>query len=314
MAGNNRRLSRQRLVLLISTILLFVALLVAIAVLAYAELENGQSPAIILYVLLSVAIGAIAIRLAAVQHSNFRLLREGLRDDLSESLEGIKLDMSKLLSSRVEVKDSRDALLESVSDLYSDAANAAKGARAGQVIVVLFGASSVQPKASETTRGAEGDATQTPYDRFMFARKQAEDAGVIFQRYVRLFDDKNFMGRSPEIRDGYLVWLQEQIDLMKRSPLYQLTNARRAPRWKAIRSSIITDSFFIDVLGDGESGFVMKGRDFCRSQQRNAEAYINSTEGGRSPILDKFDKFSVGRLEEHLKEMRELNSGGPRDG
>ena len=303
--------TRLRLLVRASVGLMLFGLFLAITLLAFAEYNAGNSPAIWIYVVFGVGLGFVLLRLAAIQSENFSRLRTDLKQDVSTGLAELQLEAAKLLSSKVEVKNGRDDLLDAISAVFSEALPSASKGYALEVIL-LFGASSIQPKASDADSSGHPEGLQTPYDRFVLARQRAETEGIRFHRYVRLFDDKNFLGRSPEIREAYLIWLKEQIALMKRSPLYVLINARRAPRWKAIRSSIISNSSFIDVLGDGESGFIVHGADFSSTQRANAQKYIDSTNGGRTAVIDRFSQdYGLGNLEGHLAEMTQLNDQGP---
>jgi hypothetical protein len=308
--------TRLRLLVRASVGLMLFGLFSAITLLAFAEYNAGNSPAIWIYVVFGVGLGFVLLRLAAIQSENFSRLRADLKQDVSAGLASLQLEAGKLLSSKVEVKNGRDDLLDAISAVFSDAAvrsEALPSASKGYApeVILLFGASSIQPKASDADSSGHPEGLQTPYDRFVLARQRAETEGIRFHRYVRLFDDKNFLGRSPEIREAYLIWLKEQIALMKRSPLYVLINARRAPRWKAIRSSIISNSSFIDILGDGESGFIVHGADFSSTQRANAQKYIDSTNGGRTAVIDRFSQdYGLGNLEGHLAEMTQLNDQG----
>ena len=65
---------------------------------------------------------------------------------------------------------------------------------------------------------------------------------------------------------------------------------------------------FIDILGDGESGFLIRGDQFAKAQKRNSHDYIGKT-AGRIPILNIFRQQNVDELKAHLAEMKTLLDG-----
>jgi hypothetical protein len=295
----------------LNVILAIVAFGIAI-VFGLLEGLRGNGVTLPVFVLLVAGLALLHWVLISRQRDNFQRLSNGLRLQVKDGLGTLQDRASKLLDSKVEVQHSREELLDAIAEVYEEVAAKAKAAKAASVadyqseIIKLFGASSVQPRPGEGQTGASIE--RTPFERFNEARDQAEQQSVLFHRYVRLFDEKNFLGRSKEIRVAYLHWLEDQISLLTRSNLHTLFNARRAPRWKAIRSSITSGTTFIDILGDGESGFVIKGGNFALAQRRNSDRYINSGSAGRKAILSRFSQRNVADLEEHLDEMKTLHN------
>jgi len=271
--------------------------------------KSGANPTTPLFIVLIIGLALIHWILVLRQRDDFKKLRAGLNNDVARGLEGVERHATDLLASKVDVLAKRTDVLEAIAEVYEMAANRARENKecgdGKPETIILFGASSIQPRAGEPINSSETE--ETPSERLDKARTKAERENVRFDRYVRLFDDKNFLGRSPEIRNAYLVWLGGQISLLTRSPLHTLYNARRAPRWKAIRSSVASETSFVDILGDGESGFVIRGDQFAKSQRRNSREYINDTTGGREPILGIFRQQNVDDLKKHFEEMSQLN-------
>lgn len=293
-------------------LLLFTSLILS-SLWAFVLVGRGQEIDIIFSIIILASFTTMMWRIGRAQSLNYENLRSSLRSDLKDGLELFKSDTTKLLDSKVDVKPNKDLLIEAIGDLYNNAAmrttegKAAADISHGRELIIMFGASDVQPKSSSTDERSD-DGSETPFDKYTKGRNAAEAADVIFHRYVRLFDDKNFRGRSFEIRRAYLVWLKEQISTIERYKSYVLMNARRAPRWKAIRSNIIAYDTYIDILGDGEAGFVIKGRAFAQAQIRNSNNYIRKASGSNDPILNTYDYTSVGKLKIHLEEMTILQN------
>lgn len=294
------------------TIYALLALLALGIALIYGvtALQNGASPAMPLFILLLVGIAFLHWILITRQRDDFKRLRAALNADVTRGLKSVEAKASGLLASKVDVLAKRSDVLETIAEVYKEAAESAEKKKSEGLVdrpetIILFGASSIQPKGDEPMNSSEME--ETPSEKLEKTRAKAEAQGVRFDRYVRLFDEKNFMGRSPGIRYAYLVWLQGQISLLTRSPLHTLYNARRAPRWKAIRSSVASDTTFVDILGDGESGFAIRGEQFAKSQKRNSKEYINDPTGGRDPIIAIYRQQTVDELKRHLEEMTQLN-------
>ena len=87
---------------------------------------------------------------------------------------------------------------------------------------------------------------------------------VDIKRYIHLFTPDYFKGRSQEIRSEYLNWLETQANNLEACSSYILVDAKRAADWGSTKSSIITTKGFIDVIGRGEGGILVKGEDIAR--------------------------------------------------
>lgn len=315
---NNTREPRKEFPIWLRAIYALLALLALGIALIYGvvALQNGANPAMPLFIMLLVGIALLHWILITRQRDDFKRLRATLNADVAKGLRSVESRATNLLASKVDVLAKRSEVLETMAEVYNNAAERVKKKKTEGLVgkpetIILFGASSIQPRVDEPINSSETE--ETPSEKLEKARAKAETQGVRFDRYVRLFDDKNFLGRSPGIRDAYLIWLEGQISLLTRSPLHVLYNARRAPRWKAIRSSVASDTTFVDILGDGESGFAIRGEQFAKSQKRNSKDYINDTTGGRKPIIAIYRQQTVDQLKTHLEEMKQLNSKSPRD-
>jgi hypothetical protein len=285
-----------------------LAMLGIVILLSVAELRSGGNPSILLYVAFLFIGTFVFVLQSFFISSELKAHKAQVKEAIDSGAERINGEMTELLSIRVTPMDSREALLSTISGVFERAAERAREKNKRPEVIVLFGASNIQQSGLAAVGEAVDEMTSSGFEKFVAARSMAENEGIQFHRYVRLFDDKSFPNRSPEIRRGYLLWLEEQVRLMKRSPLYVLVNARRAPRWKAIRSSIISETDFVDILGDGESGVLIAGQTFAATQRRNATRFINSVAGGREPVLDRYEQSTLPDLQRHIDEMLELNS------
>lgn len=291
-------------------IILFVLIAVGAMFWSFWLFYDGKDPTLILFLVLLCSFTFLLWKMTTVQNSNYNKLKQSIALIVNGGINAYSTVVEGLLASKVEVINSKEDLIGKIGKLYEEAAKLRKECPEIQQRIVLFGASDIQPMPSEESD--DSDEEETSFDLHRRGRLAAEEQGVVFERFIRFFDETSFLGRSRDIQENYVVWLDDQVSAMRRYSGYILCDAKRAPRWKAIRSSIISSNSFIDILGDGDAGFVIHGEEFANSQRRKARDYINLAKGSTNPILGRYELQNVDKLIEHIDKMRVLLEKKPK--
>lgn len=93
--------------------------------------------------------------------------------------------------------------------------------------------------------------------RTAMARLGSETIPVV--RYISLLEPSDYKRRGEQTRDAYIKWLEKQISLIERNPQYLLFDCPRAPSWGSSRSSIFTARALLDIVGNGQTGILIRG-------------------------------------------------------
>ena len=183
---------------------------------------------------------------------------EQTKEDIHDVLE-------KNLRPRVIQLDSREKVLATASRILDDAIKAPTDER----FVIFIGA------ASLCTQKIVGDAdedTTSPVDEYNNKVMNLDVAKVSVIRYVDLMTkQEEFVGRRSETLNEYLEWLRKQIDRLKSNPNYTLIDCKRAQPWGGSRSSIITHEACLDIVGEGDAGFLVKDDEISRTIRQSSE-------------------------------------------
>lgn len=176
----------------------------------------------------------------------------------------------------------------------------------GKYLVHYFGTANVSPSGDrKAVAAASSENALMPDDRYANAIRLLQENGIAIKRYVRLFEDPSFKRRQPLIREKYLKWIKGQVDLINGNANYVLIDARRAPRFQALRNFVITPDTYIDILGDGDHGYRIKGQSFASDQLGSALSYL--IEGDASLRKEYRQSNRNSTLQDHLNQLEALH-------
>ena len=196
------------------------------------------------------------------------------------------------------------AIIRKRPDLFSDTVP--------EVAIHYFGAATITPTEDQIKDSdALEDYRMSPVERFRDVNNELHDCNVGIHRYLRFFDLPGFERRTTEVRALYIDWLENQIKLIKGNDRYYLVNARRAPRFLAIRNFVITHNSYIGILGKGDSGFQVNGEAFAEQQLAAALDYIRSSRKSWPTIYSQ--SGGLEDLEVYLKDLKECHEEALKD-
>ena len=119
-------------------------------------------------------------------------------------------------------------------------------------------------------------STRSPGYKNAFEALLLPTNNAIVTRFIRLFDDKEFAARSSAFRQKHLDWLASEIQRVTNSDRYLFARSPRAPAWGTARSTIITRSAILDIIGEGDGAFFIKGGDIAKTVKDRTVDYFNS--------------------------------------
>lgn len=250
----------------------------------------GETPIMMMF------ITCVAVLVAAIFKDLYldRNIDRGL-DDVRVIARRTREDVNDLLETnlqpRITALDSPEKVIRSAIDILQEASQVPKEER----FVVFIGAGSLS---------SEPDST-APEDRVSLSedyknRLVALDAAKVkVTRYIALFDSKPNPPRKKETVKRYLAWMDKQMAMLASHSHYTLVNSPRAQPWGGSRSSIITSRAYLDIVGEGEAGFLVRGEEIARTLHRSSEKLL-STANNEKPY--KGDSESL----ERLKKKKEL--------
>lgn len=105
------------------------------------------------------------------------------------------------------------------------------------------------------------DDQPDPSQKYRSAMADLARTGVPIDRYIHLFTPIEYTGRGPGFQKKYLEWIDRQINTLRENPRYRLWTTPRAGAWGGSRSSIVTRRVVLDIVGDGEGGFIVQSTD-----------------------------------------------------
>lgn len=213
---------------------------------------------------------------------------EKTRADIHDILE-------KNLRPRITQLDSREKVLRAASDVLGEALKESGDER----FVVFVGAASL---STQKDGKPEDEEKSSPVDEYKNKLRNLDLAKVAVKRYVDLMTtQREFVGRRRETLSEYLEWLEKQIDRLRSNPKYTLIDCKRAQPWGGSRSSIITHKAFLDIIGEGESGFLVKGDDIASTIRESSERLFEPA--NKHPYYSE-DAKTIQLLEDVVKKLR----------
>jgi len=203
--------------------------------------------------------------------------------------------LERNLRPRITQLDSREKVLEAASNVLGEALNESGDDR----FVVFVGAASLSTQ--KVTKG-EDEYKSSPVEDYKNRLMNLDLAKVNVKRYIDLMTTrKEFGGRRRETLSEYLEWLEKQIDRLNSNPNYYLIDCKRAQPWGGSRSSIITHEAFLDIVGEGESGFLVKGEDIAKIILSSSERLF--APANQHPYYSK-DNKTIQLLDDVVKKLR----------
>jgi len=289
-----RRYQRRRYILyLVYTMTIFIISFLSRPLIPIRELSSN--PLTIPFIV-SVAILLGAIFKDVHLDRNVETALSDFRWSLDKAKEEIRDILEKDLRPRIIHLDSADKVLKAASDVLLEAVHETQEHR----FVVFIGAASLSTLKFPATTSTDED-TMSPVEEYNTRLMNLEGARVPVKRYVSLVKPADFKKRKPDTRRDYLRWFEKQIGLLKDNPKYTLIDCYRAQPWGGSRSSIITHKSFLDIVGEGDSGFLITGEEVARTLKDSSERLFAAANQHAYPG-DEDD--SIESLEKLLGELR----------
>jgi hypothetical protein len=194
--------------------------------------------------------------------SDIKWVSEKTKEDMRDMLE-------KNLRPRIIPLDTSDKVLKAASDILLEAIEEIRDHR----FVIFIGAASLSTKDALEVRDED---KMSPVEEYKSRLLNLEGAKVPVTRYIYLIKPSEFQQRKAETRKEYLKWLDRQITLLKDNSKYVLKDCFRSQPWGGSRSSIITHKAFLDIVGGGQAGFLIKGEEVARTLKESSEKLFES--------------------------------------
>jgi hypothetical protein len=195
-----------------------------------------------------------------VMISDVRGLRKDMHAEYRASSDKTKKEIEEIVAKGI---DPRVMVLRGKREVRSAAAQAIEEecANGKNPEVAFFGSASLKPSEQEIRDAAHKAEDHELSDALRYDTAVNElknpDSKVRVSRFIRLLDDVAFTSREGKTRAAYLAWLEYQVAYLKANANYTLYDTRRAPEWGGPRSSIITRTAMLDIIGDGRAGVLL---------------------------------------------------------
>ena len=141
--------------------------------------------------------------------------------------------------------------------------------------VVFIGSAALYQDTDD--QEADGD---TPLSQYRTALARLASNAIHAVRYISLLEPSDYKRRGPGTRADYVKWIEKQITLVERNPHYFLYNCPRAPSWGSSRSSVFTVRALLDIVGNGESGILIRGEQVAQDLAKSTKDLLK-----RGPLL-----------------------------
>lgn len=184
----------------------------------------------------------------------------------SESFEDITTWIKKNLTPYITSLD-RDDVLEAAAKLVN---SAMKEPVELQKQITFIGSGDLLKDPPDDSQ------TDDALTRYQSAISQVTSNQIHVVRYICLLEEHDFLRRGEETRNDYLRWLEKQISNAERNPNYYVYHCPRAPIWGSSRSSIITERAFVDIVGNGHSGILIRGDQIAQELKKASIDLFNN--------------------------------------
>ena len=187
---------------------------------------------------------------------------EKARQDINETIE-------KNLRPRIIPLDTREKVVKAACDILQEATKETDDNK----FVIFVGAASLSTDQMQT---ADEDSTPSPEAEYRIRLNSLEHNKVSVKRYIALIEDKEIPIRQEDMLKRYEPWLKKQLDLLENNNGYVLKHCLRAQPYEGSRSSIMTNKAVLDIVGYGDSGFLIKDEELARTIRESSEDLFNS--------------------------------------
>lgn len=138
----------------------------------------------------------------------------------------------------------------------------------------------------------------TPLTEYQSVIARVKNDAVEVTRYISLLDKSDYHKRIPATQAAYKKWLIKQISLLEVNPNYTFYDCPRAPKWGSSRSSIFTQRALLDVVGNGQSGVLIRGEQVAQELLEGSKELFE--DAGVKPSV-----YESSRLQAYLDNLEE---------
>lgn len=186
----------------------------------------------------------------------------------TDDLEGF---LEENMEPRISPLESREQVRRAASKMFEEVIKEDPDKR----IVIFMGAASLGTQQDNEPKDLDEDKMSS-IEEYNSKLTQMQNAGVSLRRYIALMKkDSSPPYRKEKTQQEYVGWLAKQIEIVRTNPKYVLVDCPRAQPWGGSRSSIITRKAFLDMVGDGESGFLIKGERIADVLRRSSTKLLD---------------------------------------
>ena len=268
--------------LLFTACLCVVAFLAGLAVMSALEAGPGfHAFWVPLLATVAILIGSVikehnTEKAAAAKLERMTEIAEEAKDEINAILE-------ENLRPRVITLDSHDKVLRAASEIIGDAIKEPEENR----FVIFVGAASLCTD-EDKEKEADAENTVSPAADYVSKLTLLDVKRIQVTRYISLFTKEELSQRKQPTKNNYLKWVDKQIGRLNGNPNYVIVDCPRAQPWGGSRSSIITHSAFMDIVGQGDCGFLIKDEEVARTIRERTEKLLEDanrreTYGGGNP-------------------------------
>lgn len=190
-----------------------------------------------------------------------------LRSLLQSATDTIRNDINtvldKALRPRTLVLENTDKVLTATADVIHGAITESSRHQ----FTIFVGAPSFPPELESGQQ--EDEFRTTPFTDYMSSLVRLHMNGIKTTLYISLLTKEDFSKKPPATKDKYLKWLQQQIKQLERNPNYVLFDCPSAPAWGDNRSSILSYTAFLDIIGEASSCILIKDEEAARIIKEN---------------------------------------------
>jgi hypothetical protein len=178
----------------------------------------------------------------------------------------------------------------------------------GEKYVVFTGSAALY----KDVESEESDGN-TPLAQYRTAMAELGNDTVRVERYICLLEPPDYRKRGQKTREAYIKWLEKQISLVERNPRYLLYHCLRAPSWGGSRSSIFTARAFLDIVGNGQSGVLIRGDQVAQDLKNSSKDLFFERAIVKPVVYDKpaLLKYIRSLETSHSAELIEQPKGEP---
>lgn len=242
-------------------------LTISLAIVQYIFPQTVPNRIVLPPLIVSIAILAGAVIKDAFIDKNI----EAALDDVKSISEKTRQDVVGILDTNLRPRiislDSREEVMRAANEILLEAFQESRERR----FVYFMGAASLSTQEDSI---ATEEARLSLVDQYNNRLRTLEGAKVPIKRFISLIKPEEIR-REGTLRE-YVRWLNNQIQLLKGNPRYEIVDCPRAQPWGGSRSSIVTFRAFLDIVGEGSSGFIIKDEEVARTLKESSEKLFAS--------------------------------------